>query len=681
MKHNLPLSQLILVILIANFPFLTAYPQGEWKWAHSWTGSGGSYTQIFNQITNTAFDEEGNIYVYGSMGGKPEMDGQHFLTDVPSEVSNGAIPTILLAKFDTLGNMLWYKIVKCSNDGGHISSPQWMEVRNRRVYISGITGLWGDFPTGTWLYYMDTLIRKGQVDSMPEGERRPPFKRSRWTFFAQFDLDGNLLEDHFVESYTRDKILNGTTYIRPVRPVGQEGTMPMHVDDGGNVYLFARFYYAGNEEDPFTIVVDGDSNKTYDLYLPGNISNPNRVFCNAMFYKFTPDWELEFAKLVVQQTDGIAASWEFLADSVNPHYDIRPEGISYDEDGNMYLSGYILIYMFDYETGGHLHQYPIHIWWDSTHCATIQDMSGAYRTNFIIKYDTNGRVQWCNQIYTKGNSVETPYARAEWRRNCINDDYVYILGDAAYTPNSYANIYFDTESDSLRRFVPYDSGIGFFVRYDKRTGRYVSHGIVPAENVLTCLTPAVIQNRVFMLASFNYESTCMFSELRNDGYVIRVDTINTSQPKMRKSQGVIANSDGSLLLSLTSFSPVTFSDNVVANCNPGSDNAVFALYKNPEWAKPFVGDDTVGVTEYYQKRENDIYLYPNPTENKVAVCGYMYGYKSVELYDAQGRKLDEHVATLFSDSMLDLTPYPAGIYLVKINFDRGVSVVRKVVRK
>ena len=29
---------------------------------------------------------------------------------------------------------------------------------------------------------------------------------------------------------------------------------------------------------------------------------------------------------------------------------------------------------------------------------------------------------------------------------------------------------------------------------------------------------------------------------------------------------------------------------------------------------------------------------------------------------------------------IDLSPYPAGTYLVKINFERGVSVVRKVVR-
>ncbi|MBR3467312.1 MAG: hypothetical protein IKH15_08855 [Bacteroidales bacterium] len=30
---------------------------------------------------------------------------------------------------------------------------------------------------------------------------------------------------------------------------------------------------------------------------------------------------------------------------------------------------------------------------------------------------------------------------------------------------------------------------------------------------------------------------------------------------------------------------------------------------------------------------------------------------------------------------IDLSPYPSGTYLVKINFERGVSVVRKVVRR
>ena len=53
-----------------------------------------------------------------------------------------------------------------------------------------------------------------------------------------------------------------------------------------------------------------------------------------------------------------------------------------------------------------------------------------------------------------------------------------------------------------------------------------------------------------------------------------------------------------------------------------------------------------------------------------------------KLLDLQGRKL----ATLLDSPHgtdvpeIDLSPYPAGTYLVKINFERGVSVVRKVVR-
>jgi hypothetical protein len=53
------------------------------------------------------------------------------------------------------------------------------------------------------------------------------------------------------------------------------------------------------------------------------------------------------------------------------------------------------------------------------------------------------------------------------------------------------------------------------------------------------------------------------------------------------------------------------------------------------------------------------------------------------LLDLQGRKL----ATLLDSPdgtslpVIDLSPYPSGTYFVKINFERGVSVVRKIVRR
>ena len=153
---------------------------------------------------------------------------------------------------------------------------------------------------------------------------------------------------------------------------------------------------------------------------------------------------------------------------------------------------------------------------------------------------------------------------------------------------------------------------------------------------------------------------------------------------------LIANEGGNLLVNFRANAPVCFDNNVSVNCPSSQSSAVFALYHNPEFTQPFVPDDSVGIDEYYQNREREIYLYPNPTDGQTTVCGYMYGYTGIELYDLQGRKLGDLVETRHGTSLqsvpssslpvIDLSPYPSGTYLVKINFERGVSVVRKVVR-
>ena len=179
---------------------------------------------------------------------------------------------------------------------------------------------------------------------------------------------------------------------------------------------------------------------------------------------------------------------------------------------------------------------------------------------------------------------------------------------------------------------------------------------------------------------------------RNDGAFIQADTIihSVNNIQMHYAYGVSANNSGHFLTALLATSPVTFGDNMHVNCPSGQSNAVFALYHNPEFTQPFVPDDSVGISDYLDKRESDIYLYPNPTSGEAVVCGYMYGYTGIELYDLQGRKLADLVETMCTSSLqlapssslpvFDLSPYPAGTYLVKINFERGVSVVRKVVK-
>ena len=684
MKKSIPLFLFALLMTIL-FTLPTASAQGEWKWAHYWTGSGGDLTNIFNNITNTAFDEEGNVYVYGTMGGNARLDGEMLTFSDNSTVITTSEHSILLAKFDTLGTMLWYKVIKCNGD--YWSIPKWMTVKNDRIYITGITGMWSDY--NYWLYYIDTLITKADVLSLPASERKPPYKRSRWTFFSQLDLDGNRIEDHFVETYTRQYYENGNNYVRSVRPICTDeyaNPTPMHVDNEGNTYLFAPFDYAGNEEDPYTIVVDGDSSKTYDLYLPGS-SCGNSSLQNAMLYKFTPNWELEFAKLMVQNTEGIATSWELAHDSINPLYYVYPEWLSYDQENNMYVSGYLMLGLSFY--GASLHQYPVNIYFDSLHYATINDQSGTRRLNFIVKYNNIGNILWSNQINTIGTLAGTSNCYAEWRGNCIDNDYLYLLGGGSYASGSGANIFFDNENNFLQRFSSTGT-IVFFVKYDKISGQFVSQGIVPAFEPVASKTPAIISNRVFVTASFNNSGNVLLTEWCNDGLVIRNDTINCVSSNLHRSQGVVSNDNGYLLTSLISYSPVTFSSDVIANCdNPGGSHAVFALYHNPEWTTPFVPDDTTNISDYLDKRESDIYLYPNPTSGPTSICGYMYDYKNIELYDLQGRKLADLVkAWNPSDAQsmqpipaFDLSPYPAGTYLVKINFNRGVSVVRKVVKR
>ena len=76
MKNQL---SLFVATLATLFITLAASAQGEWKWAHWWSGTGGEPGQLYNYVTNTAFDENGNIYIWGVMGGQPTFNGSTFL--------------------------------------------------------------------------------------------------------------------------------------------------------------------------------------------------------------------------------------------------------------------------------------------------------------------------------------------------------------------------------------------------------------------------------------------------------------------------------------------------------------------------------------------------------------------------------------------------------------------------
>lgn len=667
----------IATIAILVAAALAAVAQGEWKWAHCIGGGNGGGTaagDFYNRISTAAFDDDGNLYVYGSIGGSARIDNELLPFSEDSRVLLSNIPGIMLAKFDTLGNMLWCKVVKQSS---YQAWPNWMEVRDGKVYIIGNGGFGGD-SHHEWLYYLDTLIEESQINALPDSLRKPPFKKyTLWSFFAIFDLDGNLLEDCFIESYSREYI--EPWHFRDNRAFCSNtasSPAPFHVDRAGNWYLFNPIGYRGVDTLPYTIVVYGDTTIVYDLYLPGSIdpSEPYGAgYSNSMLYKFSPDWRLLSTKLLVDHVEGMNPTWPNGGDSISS-VSCYYQGLSFDEDDNMYLSGYMQMRDCRPYSGGLLHHYPVYYYWDSVHRLVVHDITSAEYANFVIKYDTAGNVVWCNQLHTKGyvvnnNNVRSAYGY--WDGNTLSDNSVYVMGYGYYYIDDSTKIYFDNESNPLQRFteytytelhteMTYTTEIAFFARYDKNTGTYISHGIAPAIKGLSTRNVGVVNNRVFGFTKYDYATYAknLWVEWDNNGLVIQTDSVEGMiQPRF--SLGVVANERGYVTTVLSNESPMEFSSNVVASCGTNDAKSVIAMYYDPAFANEVPDREDCALS---------VKVWTNPAVQSLQVESDETLLESVSVLDLSGREL--HRQTVYDHRCrIDVSRLPVGMYLLKITGD------------
>lgn len=668
MKQKITLYIILLMFLL---PALFSQEGGEWKWAHYISGNDGIGQDYYNKIINTAFDDEGNIYIYGMCGGNANLDGTIQFSD-NQEVVTANVETILLAKFDTLGNMLWHKIVKSRSLP---TIPKGMYLRDNKIHIAG-NGMLSNSWYHDWIYYFDTLVTCSQLDEIPLTEQHLPFKcNSTWTFFATFDLEGNLLDDHFVEVLSRRDSIIGYERWGTSLCIEDKSSTPICIDNEGNTYIYTPICYYGNESDPITIIIDGDSNRVYDMYLPGSAASSSLIK-NMMLYKFSANWELVFFKRLIDHTEGIATSWEIIGDSVNPSFIPYVNGISVDEENNMYISGYISLELCGAYYGD-LNQYPVYFYWDSTHYTTIQDISSSHAVPFIIKYNTDGEVQWCNQIFTWVSPIDYEQtALATWFGNTIDNNSLYILGSGNYQRNGNALIYFDIEENFLQQSSLSHATIGFYAKYNIQTGNYVNHGIIPSINKsFVGIKPAVINNHIIALGvdhigSYNRQLV----KWKTDGTFMGAETFNLTNDSNLGS--VIVNENGYLFADLQAFSPVTFGD-IHLSCNQGHSNAVFALYHDPSFAIPYPEDDA-GI-ETYQQDNTSFHVYPNPANSILHVVSSELPIREVRIVDAMGRELIRKTVNGM-DCVLDVTSLPVGMYGVKIITENGDVIVKKVVR-
>lgn len=650
-----------LFLLLLQIP---ASAQGEWKWAHYWSGGDGSYGDYFNKITNTAYDEEGNIYVYGTMGGNPTIDGMTFQFTQAGSVLGMNDKTILLAKFDTLGNMLWYKVVKNST---HLSFPLWMEVRNDKVYIAGNSDFTGD-AQNSWVYYMDTLVYKYQCSSIPVEQQHHPFKPGyKWTFFAQLDLDGNLIEDHFVEAITRWHFWTGTDTIRPRYYLCENTISPVHICEDGSICVFTTIEYNDKEEYPYTIVVDEDTNKTYDLYFPGSTSPQTSFIWNGIMFKFTPNWELDFAKLLVDHTDGIAPiiiEEDTLRDGFVPFF----YGMTFDNNDNVYLTGRIVLDQWMPGLGGELNDYPVHIWWDDNHHSTIDDISSAERCNFILKYNPMGELLWNNQHHTLVQNGATDLALVDYWKSTYDGNSIYVLGRCGCSTGGH--IYFDNPQQTLVQNPNTLTNFGFFVRYNATTGEYQSHGIEPTQELSITRKPAIMNDRVLAMTWHNSQKKLFLTKWRNDGTFIENEKISDNSIVTYNSYGIHKKDDTHLAVLLQATGPQSFGD-IYLNCPSNLSSAVVAYYYDPSLAEP-LPEDSTGIAEY-ETGSSNLRIWPNPANNILHIESANEPIDHVCILDLNGKTLIRQ-SLKNVNPIVNITDLPAGIYIVKTICDDRIAV-------
>ena len=598
-----------IAILIAAV--LSASAQGEWKWANYWTGNDdplNSYNP-YNYVVRTAFDDDGNVYVYGCFGGNAKLYAQDtsvwFCDDVAVILAN--TKGCALMKFDSSGNLLWNRTIKKSQQGD--CQPYDMVLHDGRILISGQY----DFTSGTseTLWFLDTLITQQTGFSYPVGEYHPPYTFTDGfnSFFSILDIDGNVLENHFA------KVLSRSADNRFFLPITTGWECSMCIDRYGNLYLATGISYSGPDTLPWTVVIDEDTSKTYDLYLPGSSSEYSGII-NMMLFKISSNFELVGTKLLVDHTDGVSSY--IPVDSVNPYYVPYVLGLSIDNEDNLYLSGYLrdMYLMNEYN------EYPMRFYWDSTHYATADDPSTGKFLPYIVKYDSDGNVLWSNQVFVSNDPSTDHYFFAVWGDNCVAGDGVYLMGHASASGVHNPVYYFDNPSNCLSLIPDTFQHTSFFVGFDKVTGAFKSLGQTPGlhTNALEDSRPAVINNHLLGLFEYVYLTEKMLCYFNTNGTFMGADTISYSQDAIHKTNRIIVSDDGHILCDMTCGQDLTFGHDFTLTFDDNSrSHAVVAYRYDPSILVPY-SEDSVGIAQH-NDMNTPLRLYPNPARNEVTVTG------------------------------------------------------------
>lgn len=628
-------------LLLLSFYSLNAQ---NFQWAKSYSGQDGfnDGNSKSNKIYNSAFDSQGNIYILGRFGVGASIDDEYLL-------SEARLPSNVLAKLDSNGNLLWKKVI--SNTALHIQAPHWMEIVGD-TSVAIMTDMYMPYPPTQYMYYLDTLVY-GPQTIVPQDQWQLPYYPGSYTCFFQFDLDGNLEKEHFLqwnEVDSNNNVLAGGGCFSS----GISGNVsPFHIDRDGNIYIITLNQWLANTY-TYRIRVDRVDRQGQNISYNSLHRDVNFSY---KILKFTPDFDLLWHKDIFMDTIGGCSEYEFWT---------QLTGISTDEEDNIYLTGTIHNIFEPTSICQTTSPYIMEFMLDSTHNVKIKDKSCSSQS-FIIKYDTSGVVKWVNQTYSS-SSQEGASTAAYFYCSTINGDNVFVLAPAKqrYTPLMLS------EEDTLDIYNNMTSRC-FFVKYDKTTGEYISHGIVRNDNITwisSTVRPsiAVKNNQVFAQVEVNSTSSNNIAIVRwlDTGEQIELINIPSTSNSLSLNAGqTILDNNGNLFLTGKFNNSITLGETTLFGSGSNSA-AFFAKYHDPTFSVPY------RIEDVNLKEGNTISIYPNPTKDKSIIFSNGENIKFITVYNMSGQIIFQRNNLNTTQTNIDLSIYSNGIYVIKVVTDNTV---------
>lgn len=667
---------IVIIILSQNL-----YSQ---QWAKTYTGSEGTSTSFYNTIYNTVCDSQGNTYIVGTFGVNAEIDGIPLL-DAP--LYNNAA-SLLIAKLDPNGNMLWRKAIKNWSNYSVRPTNNLKIVGDTSIVLLAMDMSTAGYNQYYYLYYLDTLIQGSQP--FPEY----PFNGGyRGSTLITFDLDGNLINNHFLQRVLLDSN-NHEVHRNPLIDI--QGTFD--IDKDGYIYIYTRTLalYATstspfNIADSLKIIVDLEREFTFNIPSVENLT----------LFKFSPNFEdMVWCRSIRNNTVSYGG------DSMN--FMPYARGIDIDSSGNIYITGFLNVARNIHREGyGDSNCYSEVIVSPDNPNHKIKIAPTDAFTGFIIKYNSDGEVLWTNQMYGKSQDIISTAPACDISNVVASEENnaVYFLGVGGFLSPFYdgGSLYFE-DSIPLRKYHDSTKTVLFFAKLDMETGKYISHGIAPSAYAtcdnynyfVTNPSFAVKNNQVFAQTVYEghlkgndtnyYGNGFALMRWKDNGYIIDVKNY-PSTPNWRYAgiKNTLVNDNGEMILTGMFSNNIQFGN--IQLIGGSNSNAYIVKYSSDSsFLVPFEGGDTLNdqkpISSFINEiavTNNQLIIYPNPTKDDIYIISTNERINSYSILNTNGQRIINKENIKANKEKINLTNIPKGMYIIKIITDNNVYS-RKVIK-